>query len=75
MYLYNKVIVMDDNSEWVSLKQRRFDRYGERLDEVFKDYFIVKMDGTIINNYSHPGPDYEELKNLILETVFGDEEF
>lgn len=64
----NKVIAMDDNTEYKPLKQRRFERYGERLDEVLKDYYVVKTDGTIINNFTHPGPAYEELKNLILET-------
>lgn len=73
-YLYNKVITMNDNSEWVPLKVRYFERYGKRLDEVLKDYYVVKTDGTIINNFTHPGPAYEELKNQILETVFGDEE-
>jgi len=66
---------MDDNTEYKPLKQRRFERYGERLDDVLKDYYVVKTDGTIINNFTHPGPAYEELKNLILETVFDNDEY
>jgi hypothetical protein len=64
-------------TEWVPLKKRYFDRYGKQLDVVFEDYFIVKKDshiGIMLNNMSHNIGVDEELKNLILETVYGEEE-
>ena len=41
--------------------------YMIRLDEVLKQFFVVKVDDA---NGAEHGEDYEEMKQVILDTLF-----
>jgi hypothetical protein len=41
--------------------------YMTRLDEVLKQFFVVKVDD--VNGAEH-GEDYEEIKQVILDSLF-----
>ena len=41
--------------------------YMKRLDEVLKHYFVVKVDDA---NGAEHGEDYEEMKQVILDSLF-----
>ena len=41
--------------------------YMIRLDEVLKQFFVVKVDDT---NGAEHGEDYEEMKQVILDSLF-----
>ena len=41
--------------------------YMKRLDEVLKQYSVVKVADT---NGAHHGQDYEEMKQVILDSLF-----
>jgi len=42
-------------------------QYMKRLDEVLKHYFVVKVDDA---NGAEHGEDYEEMKQVILDSLF-----
>ena len=42
-------------------------QYMKRLDEVLKQFFVVKVDDA---NGAEHGEDYEEMKQVILDALF-----
>ena len=42
-------------------------QYMKRLDEVLKQFFVVKVDDA---NGAEHGKDYEEMKQVILDALF-----
>jgi len=59
-----------ENENYVPFKERAKNSIGIRLDEVLKQYSITKVEGKCIH-----GKDYIEMKQLILDTMFVDQEF
>ena len=58
-------------NDWeIPFNQRRRKRYDEQLDKVLKQYSVTKVEGKCIH-----GKDYREMKQLILETLFVNQEF
>jgi hypothetical protein len=41
--------------------------YMIRLDEVLRQYYVVKVNDV---NGAHHGEDYEEMKQVVLDTLF-----
>jgi hypothetical protein len=56
-----------DNKDYVPFNERRAKRYEERLEEVLKQYFVVKVKDA---NGAEHGEDYEEMKQAILNALF-----
>ena len=57
-------------NDWVPINERKRKRYNEQLDKVLKQYSITKVEGKCIH-----GKDYRAMKQLILDTLFVNEEF
>jgi hypothetical protein len=56
-----------ENENYVPFKERAKSVYEKRLEEVLKQYSVVKVADV---NGAHHGVDYEEMKQLILDTFF-----
>ena len=55
-------------NDWeIPFNQRRRNKYAECLDEVLKQYSITKVSD--VNGAIH-GKDYREMKQLILDTLY-----
>ena len=50
-----------------TMKFKKDHPYMIRLDEVLKHYFVVKVSDA---NGAHHGQDYEEMKQVILDSLF-----
>ena len=61
-----------ENEDYVPVRERQFKRFEKRLDEVLKQYSVVKVgDAT---GAIH-GKDYREMKQIILDTLFEDRDY
>jgi 5-methylcytosine-specific restriction endonuclease McrBC regulatory subunit McrC len=57
-------------NDWeIPFNQRRSNKYAKRLDEVLKQYSVVKVADA---NGAHHGEDYEEMKQVILDLLTGE---
>ena len=61
-------MIMENDWE-IPVKERLRKRYTERLDKVLKQYSVTKVEGKCIH-----GKDYREMKQLILDTIYVNDE-
>ena len=73
IYIITEIARIKMENDWeIPFNQRRSNRYAKRLDEVLKQFFVVKVGDA---NGAEHGEDYEEMKQTILDTLFTDKEF
>ena len=60
-----------ENENYVPFKERAKNSFGIRLEEVLKQYSVVKVGNA--NGAIH-GKDYKEMKQLILDTFYAEDE-
>ena len=73
-----------EEKDYVPFHQRRYDRNSGLLDEILREFYIIKRERFPIESHTfvmHGDPstaefeeDYEEMKRLILTKLFEDEE-
>ena len=56
-----------DDKNYVPFKERAKNSFEIQLEEVLKQYSVVKVADV---NGAHHGVDYEEMKQVILDTFF-----
>ena len=61
-----------DDKNYVPVRERQQEAFEKRLDKALKQYSVVKVGNA--NGAIH-GKDYREMKQLILDTMFVDQEF
>tara|TARA_B100000809_G_C14732816_1_gene385618 strand:+ start:79 stop:267 length:189 start_codon:yes stop_codon:yes gene_type:complete len=60
-----------DDKNYVPFKERAKISFGEQLDEVLKQYSVVKVGNA--NGAIH-GKDFREMKELIINTLYVNQE-
>ena len=70
IYIITEIARIKMENDWeIPFNQRRSNRYAKRLDEVLKQYSVVKVADV---NGAHHGEDYEEMKQVILDLLTGE---
>jgi 5-methylcytosine-specific restriction endonuclease McrBC regulatory subunit McrC len=70
IYIITEIARIKMENDWeIPFNQRRSNKYAKRLDEVLKQYSVVKVADA---NGAHHGEDYEEMKQVILDLLTGE---
>ena len=59
------------NDEYMTIRDRKKNAFSIRLKEALKQFSVVKVNDV---NGAHHGKDYREMKQLILDTIYANDE-